>query len=67
MLSHDILTLSHKKTEPRGKIDLVTNEKVIFANVFDVDNYINEYNEINKVMFYLAVNDCSYNIRNCTT
>lgn len=63
MLSHDILTLSHKKTEPYGKIDLVAKEKVIFANVFDIKNYVDIYSEINKVMFYLAVQDCSYNIK----
>lgn len=63
MLSHDILTLSHKKTEPYGKIDLVSKEKVILANVFDIKNYVNIYSEINKVMFYLAVKDCSYNIK----
>lgn len=63
MLSHDIFLLCHKKDDPKSKNDLVTNKKVIFVNVFDVKDYTNEYNEINKVMFYLAVKDCSYNIK----
>ncbi len=63
MLSYDILTLCHKKDDPKSRTDIVTDKGVIFANVFDVKDYIDEYSEINKVMFYLAVKDCSYNIR----
>lgn len=55
MLSYDLLYLSSENKS--------VNSKVIFTNVFYVEDYTDEYEEINKVLFYLKCLDCSYNIR----
>ena len=55
MLSYDLINLSSQNVS--------VNSKVILTNVFDVEDYTDEYKEINKVLFYLKCLDCSYNIR----
>ena len=32
-------------------------------NIYDVSNFINDYDEINQVMFYYKAKNCTYNIR----
>jgi C1A family cysteine protease len=41
----------------------IDNNTVTLMNVFDISDYIDEYDYINKVMCYLKVYDCSYNIK----
>lgn len=55
MLSYDYLPLKSGKS---------VNSTVYMANVYDVSNYRNSYDEINQVMFYYKTNgNCTYNIR----
>lgn len=55
MLSYDIIGINSR--------DVYVNRKVIFSNVFDIKDCIDDYEEINKVLFYLKCQDCTYNIK----
>lgn len=55
MLSYDFISLGNKNK--------FVNSKVVFTNVFEIENFYDEYEEINKVLFYLKCQDCAYNIK----
>lgn len=55
MLSYDFIYIGDKNK--------YVNSKVVFSNVFDISDYSDEYEEINKVLFYLKCQDCAYNIK----
>ena len=40
-----------------------TNDTVYFCNVYNTSDYLNNYNEITKVMMYLKSTGCTYQIR----
>ncbi len=48
---------------PAGYTDNYFCEDVYLCNVFDVSNYTNSYNQINKVMLYLRTTGCTYEIK----
>lgn len=55
MLSYDYLPLKANSNS--------TSSIVYMANIYDVSNFINDYDEINQVMFYYMAKNCTYNIR----
>lgn len=55
MLSYDYLPLKANNNS--------ADSTVYMANIYDVSSYQNEYSEINQVMFYRSVQNCTYNIR----
>lgn len=55
MLSYDFISMGDKNK--------YVNSKVVFSNVFEIENFYDEYEEINKVLFYLKCQDCAYNIK----
>lgn len=55
MLSYDYF--------PIGSDSYNTHEKVYLANVYDISDYTNEYDSINKVMTYIKATNCTYNLR----
>lgn len=56
MLSYDYFTPAYK---PKYSF----KDDVYLCNIFDVDSYADEYQEINKVMFYLRVSNCRYSVK----
>lgn len=58
MLSYDYLPIV-SSSEPKNIYD----NKVLLANVYDVSDFVDTYECIDKVMLYLKVLDCTYNLR----
>ena len=56
MLSYDYLPL-------KANNSVAASDTVYMANIYDVSSYKNDYNEINQIMFYRSVVNCTYNIR----
>ena len=55
MLSHDYFSMAE------GRYSY--SEKVYMANVYDISEFTDIYECINKVMFYIKAYDCTYNIK----
>lgn len=55
MLSYDFVALNSSSN--------YYNENVYICNVYDIEEYVNEYDRINKVMFYLRTTGCVYNVK----
>lgn len=62
MLANDFYPIGCDKKDNKDD-DYFVKDKDYMANVYDVSSFTNEYNRISKVMFYLKVIDCTYNIR----
>lgn len=56
MLSYDYKTLHNKE-------DYYFDDTVYLCNVYDVSNYTDVYDKINKVMMYLKSTGCTYKVR----
>lgn len=58
MLSYDYLPIvSSSESED------ISDNKVLLANVYDVSDFVDTYECIDKVMLYLKVLDCTYNLK----
>ena len=56
MLSYDYFIPVYK---PRYSF----KDELYLCNIFNVDDYVDEYNEIDKVMFYLRASSCKYEVK----
>ena len=58
MLSYDYLPIVSNSAN-----DKIFSNKVLLANVYNLSDFSDTYKCINKVMLYLKVLDCTYNLR----
>ena len=55
--------LSYDYFIPAYKSKYSFKDDLYLCNVFNVNDYVDEYNEINKVMFYLRASGCNYEVK----